>query len=230
MAVALILGGGEDAFTSSRDSRTGIVTALQKCWAPDYASALTSPALGCPDGITLPEWGTRKIAQDKAGRAAGYTVFVPYEGHPFPDDSGEFFEWEGSTTEDPVETHWNYEVLLANYNGREDSNGRGQWPKTLTDKSTGKSGRNKMHGVTSWPAPGAIWNHNWVTKTFPDSIVSTLGTITTTPPGNPPAMSGGRVWLLMRIRGRQRGNVWQMQTSYMLSGPNGYVPEMYQQV
>ena len=43
----------------------------------------------------------------------------------------------------------------------------------------------------------------------------------------PPGTTGGRNWLCVRVRGRQRGNIWQMSTSYAMSGPYGWVQEMY---
>jgi len=220
----LKLVAGSDSLTATRDPRLGIVAAKAKCYAPDLGTALFAPPLDI--GIAIPEWNPRAVNRIEAGDVAGYIVILSFEGHPEPDTAdGESFELEGTTSDDPIESHWNYEALLKNYKGSEDSNGRAHWKRTLID-SGGVSGRNRMHGVDAWAAPGLIWNHNWVSKTLPGDIVSELGAITS-PPGNPPSLSGNRNWLCIRCRARNRGNVWQVQQSFQLSGPGGFVPEMY---
>ena len=223
--IALTPQAGPESLTASRDPRLGIIAVKLKCWAPDFATALLSPALDI--GISIPEWNPRQITRREAGEAGGYDVVLSYEGQADPDKEGESFEVEGSTSDDAIESHWNYEVLLKNYKGTEDpSTGRAKWPKELTDDA-GAKGRNKMHGVESWRAPGLIWNHNWTARTLPSSIVDQLGTIALTLRGNPPGLSGGRNWLCVRVRAKFRGNVWQIQTSWELSGPYGWVEEMY---
>jgi hypothetical protein len=226
MAGTLIPEASEESLLITKDPRLGFISAVQRCWAPDRLTAVTALAPGIPDLGPLVEWNPRKIVRGKGGEEHGYYVTIGYEGHLDPGDGGESFELEGSTTDDPIETHWNYQVLLDNYKGKED-NGRAKWPKTLTD-SQGNTGRNKMHGVDSWPRPGEIWNHNWVSEGLPGSLIDNLGTLTYAPPGSPPELGGNRVWLCNRVRARERGNAWQIQVSYELSGPDGFVPEMYQ--
>jgi hypothetical protein len=222
----LTIQSGPGTFTLSRDVRLGIIAAKLKCHAEDLQTALFAPA---PDiGIQIPEWNPRTLDRMEAGDVAGFDVTLSYEGHPEPDKAeGESFEIEGATADDPIESHWNYEVLLKNYKGTEDaSSGRAKWPRTLTD-ANGQKGRNRMHGVESWPSPGLIWNHNFTKAKLPESLVQELGTVSTSIPGNPPPLSGGRNWLCIRVRGKNRGNIWQLQRSWQLSGPYGWVPEMF---
>ena len=229
------LQGGAGAFEISRDPRLGIVAAKLKVHAPDLLTALLAPA---PDiGIAIPEWNPRTISQREAGSAAGYDVGISYEGHPFPDEAdGEYFEMEGTTADEPIETHWNLDVLLANYPHRIDAaTQKITWNPQMTDGS-GQKGRSKMAGVESYPAPGLIWTRNWCAPSLPSSIIDDLGVIFNSLPGNPrklnnpPGLTGGRVWLCIRVRARQRGNLWQLAQSWQLSGPHGYVPEMYPRV
>ena len=228
----LIREAGENAFQSSRDPRLGIIAAKLKCHAVDYESALFAPALDI--GIAIPEWNPRQIVEDVAGVAAGYHVELSYEGHPEPDKADEeSFELEGTTADEPIESHWNFEVLLKNYgNGHKPDPATGHmvWPRSITDATTGEKGRNPMVGIESWAAPGLIWNHNFVASKLPETLVRQLGTIAETVPGDPPALSGNRSWICVRARGRNRGNIWQCQMSWQLSGPYGYVPEMYRVV
>lgn len=224
---ALTRQAGQNSFKLSRDPRLGIIAATLLCHADDLQTALFAAPLDI--GVPIPEWNPRVIEENEAGTDAGFHVTLSYEGHPAPDSAdGESFEVEGATSDDPIESHWNYEVLLNNYKGKEDSQtGRAKWPRKLTD-GNGQSARNKMHGVESWANPGMIWNHNYTKPRLPASLIRELGTISNSVPGNPPELSAGRQWLCLRIRGRERGNIWQIQQSWQLSGPYGAVPEMYQ--
>lgn len=219
--------GGPDALQSARDPKLGVVTAALKCWARDLSTALFSPA---PDiGISIPEWNPRQIVQRDAGIQAGYDVTISFEGHPDGDNAnGEFFEIEGSTAEEAIENHPNLDVLKKVYGPTSKQNNRIVFPETVSDKTTGGKGRNPMFGVDSWYYPSLIWSRNWVSKILPSEIVSELGTITNTPPGNPPQLSGNRNWLCIRATATFRGNIWQMKQSWQLSKPHGFVPEMYQ--
>ncbi|MEI9894741.1 MAG: hypothetical protein WDN28_12845 [Chthoniobacter sp.] len=76
--------------------------------------------------------------------------------------------------------------------------------------------------------PGLIWNHNWLSKLLPYSVVSDIGVLTGSVPGNPPELTGNRSWFCIRIRASQRGNIWQIQQSWQLTGPHGVAPELYQ--
>jgi hypothetical protein len=159
-------------------------------------------------------------------------VICTYAGHPAPEkaQNDESFELEGTTSDDPITSHWNFESLLALYGGsrKPDRNsGRIIWPEKLTPKGSSQAVRNPMFGVEAWAAPGLVWNHNFIAQELDGSIIKTLGTISRDVPGNPPELSGNRSWLCIRVRGSFRGNVWKMQRSWQLSGPGGFVPEMY---
>lgn len=227
MSTSLEFQSGQNSLTVSSHPRLGIVTAIALCHAPDLVTALNAPA---PDiGIAIPEWNPRQINRRPEGEQGGYDVIVSFEGHPDPDQGGESFELEGSASEDAIESHWNYQVLLKNYNGKEDANGNAHWPLTLKD-GNGNKARNKMHGVTSYYRPGLIWNRNFVSRVLPGSIVNDIGVLFSNVPGNPPSLSGDREWLCVRVRARNRGNVWEIQQSWELSGPYGVAPELYARV
>lgn len=220
----LTIQGGPNSFVLSRDPKLGVIGAKVLFHAPDLATAL----LPAPNiGVNIPEWNPRAVTRRASGTREGYDVLISYEGHPEPEKAKEeSFEVDGSTSENPIETHWNLEVLLKNYKGKFDANQRAKWPLNLTDES-GMKRKNRMHGVESWPEPGLVWNHNFVSQTLPENLIKTLGVITRNPPGNPPQLDEDRDWMVARIRATQRGNIWQIQVSYALSGPGGSVPEMY---
>jgi hypothetical protein len=224
-----IVQSGAGAFLMARDPRLGFVTATLKCWAPDAVTALYAPA---PDiGISIPEWNPRQISSRPAGDKEGFDVVISYEGHPDGDKaSAESFEVEGSTADEPIENHHDLQVLKKVYGPTKTQNGRILFPEMIKDKGTGQTAHNPMYGVESWVIPSIIWNRNWVSQTLPGDIVSDIGTITSSPPGNPPQLSGDRNWLCLRVRATFRGNVWQLQQSWELSKPHGFVPEMYRRV
>ena len=127
--------------------------------------------------------------------------------------------------------------MSRNGNGKkpDPQTGKMVWPKSLKD-SDGGEGRNPLAGVESWRVPGLIWTRNFVAPAVPAAMIQQLGTIFSTLPGNPtrlqnpPGLDGSRDWLAIRARGRQRGNIWQLASSYELSGPHGWVPEMYPRI
>ncbi len=227
----LISCNPDSALTGSMDKRLGIIAVKLACWAPDLRSALLAPAPEI-EVAGLVEWQPRTFARNKAGEQGGYDVQVTLEGHLVPEDANEeYYELEGSTKDEPIESHWNFDVILGTYGGGKQpdkSTGKMVWPRAVTT-SSGATGRNRMYGVESWSAPGLVYTRNWVSQGLPDSIVLELGTIFQTLPGNPVKinLNHNRDWLCVRIRGRQRGNIWQLASSYELSGPDGSVPEIY---
>lgn len=232
---ALELQAGQSSLDGSVDPKLGIVALKLKCWAPTLLAAILAPAPAI--GVGLVENQPRQFSRMPAGDEAGYEVSLTLEGHTQPDQAdGEEYSLEGTTSEDPIETHPEYQALLDLYNGTEDaSSGKAKWPKTISGGEQTFAGqpdgsapeqRNPMHGVEGYLVPGLTWTRKSVSRTLPYSIIRSLGTIDN-PPGNPPELSGNRNWLKIRARATFRGNVWQIEETWLLSGPDGWVPEMY---
>jgi hypothetical protein len=245
----LRLQGGADSLTGSRDPKLGIVAIKLKLWAETLADAINGPL---PDiGISgLVEYQPRTWTRNIAGDVGGYDVNATIEGHQTPDDAnGVEYSLEGTTSDDPIESHPDYQDLLTIYGGTEGADGKAKWDKILPDGSDAQSfeyvvpgfesfthsslevagttsRRNPMHGVESYLVPGLTWTRKSVTRILHEGLIRSLGTIDT-PPGHPPELSGNRNWLKIRIRGTFRGNIWQIEESWLLSGPDGWVPEMY---
>ena len=233
---ALTLQADEGSFDGSFDPKLGIVAIRLKCLAPDWRTAVTGTI---PDGFDeLVENAPRTFGRRKSGDQGGFDVMVSLEGHLTPDAAdGEEYGFEGATSEDPIETHPDYLALLEIYGGTEDENGKAKWPKTLSpasefedmtaiDGNDNVEKKNPMHGVESYLLPGATWVRKSVAKVFPVALIRALGTIDK-PGGNPPPLTGNRSWLKVRARATWRGNIWQIEEAWLLSGPEGWVPEMY---
>lgn len=222
--------GGKDAINGSKDPKLGLVAIAIQWHADTLEEAITGtiPSIGL-DGLV--ENQPRKFVGKAAGPAAGYDVTSVVEGHLTPtaaDD--EEFEINAATSEDKIETHPQYDLLLTAFDGTEDpQTHRGVWPRSYGNINyTGKAARNPMHGVDSYLVPGITWTRKWVAQSLKLSYIKALGTIDN-PPGNPPELDGNRSWLFVRITGTFRGNIWQFSASWLLSGPEGWIPEMYRQ-
>lgn len=217
---------GKDAVAGSKDPKLGLVAIAIQWHADTIEEAINGPipSIGL-DGLV--ENQPRKFSGRASGTVGGYDVTSTIEGHQTPTAAdGEEFEIQGTTSEDKIETHPDFELLLQNYEGteRDSQTGRAKWPKNLG----GFDVKNPMHGVEAYLVPGLVWTRKWVSTQLDLGYIRRLGTIDT-PPGNPPALDGNRNWLLVRITGTWRGNIWQFTAAWMLSGRDGWVPEMYRQ-
>lgn len=217
--------GGADSITGSLDPKLGLLAIRLRWWAPDLTTAINGAIPWSELGL-LRENQPRTFTRKAAGDVGGYEVTSTVEGHQSPSSAaGEEFEINASTSEDKIETHPDFQLLLDSYEGTEDSQtGRAKWPKTVGETED----PNPMHGVDAYLVPGITWTRKWVATQLELGYIKRLGTIDT-PPGNPPELDGNRNWLLVRITGTWRGNIWQFSASWLLSGPRGFVPEMYRQ-
>lgn len=222
---------GPDTLVASRDPVLKIVAARVKWRAPDSATALNAALpLVYSDGTeeawlaALTENKPRTITRSAAGNAAGYDVTSTLEGLENPGDLGaEEFELQGSTSEDKLETCETLDLVMDAYNGTIDpSTGRVKFPQQLDGE------RNPAHGVESFYAPGMVWVRKWTAAQLHPSLVARLGKIDA-PPGNPPELTGNENWLLVRLTGQKRGNIWQYTAHWLQSGPFGWLPEIYAQ-
>ena len=222
----LILQAGNDSITGSKDPKMGISAVRVKCWASDLQAAIYG---ACPDiGLDLLENQPRTFTRLVAGEQAGYDVTITLEGRRAGDEAGEKWTITGTTAEDPIESHPDYAVLLETYAGSEDAGtNRAKWPKTIGDNG----GRNPMHGVESYLVPGLVLTRKYTADAIPAELERGLGTIDTPPSPKNTAMkvhlSGKRDWLKIRATATERGNTIEIEESWLLSGPGGWVWEMY---
>lgn len=212
------------SFVGSLDPRLGLVALKIKWAAASLDEAINGPIPDFGGFAMLVENQPRTFERDPSGSDNRWYVTSTVEGHQTPTAAdGEEFEIQGTTSEDKIETHERYDVLLEVFGGTEDGQtGKAKWPKTL-----GETGElNPMHGVEAYLVPGLVWTRKWTAQKLDLGYIRRLGTIDN-PPGNPPELDGNRNWLLVRITGTWRGNIWQFSASWMLSGPRGFVKEMY---
>ena len=167
----------------------------------------------------------REFKQAESGR---WELTLYFDGHPDEDPKEpEEFELEGAIESSPIETHPNLATLLSHYEGSV-SNGKAVFQEELTEKDgNGEPFKNPMFGVEEWSSPGLVWTRHFISKLFPAQLISQLGKVTDTVPGNPPKLWGKRTWILERISSVYRGNVWKISMSWRMSGPGGVILEMF---
>jgi hypothetical protein len=143
----------------------------------------------------------------------------------------EEYEIDGSTSEDPIESHHFIDTLMLRYT-HEIRDGRIIWAIKMTD-SSGKEVRSPMAGYEGYLNPGLIWTQHQLHSELPSDLLEALGAIDD-PPGEPPPLPNPRAdlparnWLQIRVIARKRGNIWQVSKSWQASGSGGWNVDVYE--
>lgn len=169
----------------------------------------------------------RSLKEDRDG---SYLVTFQFDGvdDPGKADGREDYSLEGTTSEDPIESHPEIQTLIDKYSGEVDDDGKVKFPISI--EANGKPIPNPLYGIKSYMVPGLVWTRSFLATSFPDDLARQLGAIGTPPSGNgqsPPRLSGKRDWIMVRLRADWRGNIWRGAESWMVSGENGATPDVY---
>ncbi|MEQ1861998.1 MAG: hypothetical protein ABMA13_18930 [Chthoniobacteraceae bacterium] len=218
-------------------SETGIASVD----VPIYVASLLEALTVLPNlGIGLP-YRSRAFAQEDDGT---FKVTLHFEG--LSDDAADneeekvTFELDTSMAEDPIQTHPFFDKLKSRYGWDATKE---QFSETLPDDaqqaalSAGAQGskakKNPMFGVESWLVVGAVFRKTYAARIIPASILRGIGTIVSRPPGieqfKIPNPARKRNWLKLAPKIKRRGNAVEITEEYMLSGPNGWLADMYGQ-
>jgi hypothetical protein len=215
-------GGGVD--------KLGVITAEQ-VWEVESEAACLSLDKAHPLNIPV---SFRQWRNQSHGK---WHVTLTFEGVDNVSKAAgkEEYEIEGTTGEDPIESHWDIARLLELYpydTARAESDGRIVWKLKMPDPNSGVEVRNPLAGYEAFLNPGLTWTQNKLYSELPADLLDGLGCIET-PQGNPPQRPSPpnglayRNWLKTRSIGRKRGNIWQVTRSWTLSGPGGWNAEVY---
>jgi hypothetical protein len=141
--------------------------------------------------------------------------------------------------EDPIQTHPFFDTLKTRYAW---DAAKEQFAETLPESSgeqTALSGsgkkpkKNPMFGVDNWLVVGAVFRKTYAAKAIPATILRGIGTIVDKPPGieqfKIPGAAKKRNWLKMAPKIKRKGNAVEITEEYMLSGPNGWLRDVYGQ-
>ena len=168
-------------------------------------------------------------------------VMVHYAGFQASrDDEGVSAEAEFtltlSTSEEPIETHPRYDDL-SDFDVREATELARNPPKSRDGKKvlepkTDESDPLKLElyndlrkGLESYREPRVTWTKRWVSDQRPEDL-NRIGEIDT-PEGDPPAVAQGRDWLNAGLTSLERGDVFENELSWELSGRGGWDERYY---
>jgi len=204
-----------------------------------------------------PEAGIPCVSVERAYEATqGRAIYTyTYEGtdvsYQFDDARDATFELDVTMSEDPIQTHPNFPALKKKYGWNAEKRqflevmpkadkpgGAFDSPLTIGGGLTGtlgnskkKSTRSPLYGVTSYLAIGAVFTKTYARRAVPGNVLQGIGAIVGSPPGisafEIPFPTGKRNWLKIAPRMRRRGNTIQISESWMLSGPNGWIRDIY---
>ena len=215
-------------------SETGIATVEVPVFVDTLAEALTV----LPDlGIGLP-YRSRNFSQEDEGT---FKVVLHFEGvtFDFSDDDKVTFELDTSMAEDPIQTHPFFDTLKTRYGW---DAVKEQFAETLPEtggQQTALSGtgkkikKNPLFGVENWLVVGAVFRKTYAARVIPSGILRGIGTIVDKPPGieqfKIPSAAKKRNWLKLAPKIKRKGNAVEITEEYMLSGPNGWIKDVYGQ-
>ena len=214
-------GGAQD--------RLGVI-AEEQIWEVDDAATCISHQPKSDFNIPILD---RQWRQQAHGQ---WHVTIKFEGvsDVASADGKEVYDGDSGDSEDAIETFPGIWTLVNKYPPAANSptpDGRILWSQTMDDGS-GNQVPNPMFGVDSYKVSMPTWTQRKLYASLPNELYANIDKIFTTPPGNPPPPptdSDGvqRNWLLVRVVPRQRGNIWEVASTWQMSGPGGCNPDIY---
>lgn len=167
-------------------------------------------------------------------------MIVHYAGYQ-PGEDGESEEAEYtlslSTSEEPIETHPRYDAL-SDFDIMEAVELARNPPKSADGKKVREvdtSGWDALKvelyqdiqaGLEAYREPRVTWTKRWVSDQRPQNL-NAIGEIDT-PEGSPPPVAAGRNWLNAGMTSRERGEVFENEITWELSGRGGWNTRYYQ--
>ena len=191
-----------------------------------------------PQPFGLPVVG----AKGQMGLNGVFIITFDYEGidqkaEPSPQDEVTF-ELDTTMSEDPIETHPKFSELKKIYGWNQDDrrfaemiSGTGQGATALS--SGGQQRSSPLFGTDSWLVVGALFRKTYASKAYPPALLQGIGTITKAPPGigqfKLPPLGKLRNWLKLAPKVKLRGNCLEISEEWMMSGPRGWIEDVYSQ-
>jgi hypothetical protein len=140
-----------------------------------------------------------------------------------------------SLSEEPILTHHRYkdlpeaevEALKAIVDGKDkDDGGAAYKDKVKSDR--GKEALKKiLRGQSSYYSPKVTWRESWTRDNeVKNSELNKIGEVAN-PDGNPPALSGGRTWLLNGVSQTHEGKSFRIEREWLASDPGGWDEDIY---
>ncbi|MEQ1862332.1 MAG: hypothetical protein ABMA13_20630 [Chthoniobacteraceae bacterium] len=225
--VPMRLNGGQHG-GSFRKSKTGAIvhTVPWEVYSlEDCESFIPSPP---PLGLPITD---RNASESETG---SWILMLTYEGlvgegttDPDDDANALDLELDGSMSQDTLKSNPNWKKIAAKFGWNSTAE---EFPEDMPKSGSGTPARNLLHGSDSYLAVGAIFRCSFVSRTVPDSVLAKVGEIFAIPPQfNHLGIRqiAGRNWLKLTPKIDRRGNAAHVTLEYMMSGPNGWVRDVY---
>ncbi len=222
----------------ARKDRAGMWTGSQKyhCKENELASLLPRQGSVHPkmDFMALDEVEF-EIMQEGLVIVTGHYAGASFGGGAggVPEDE---FSLEISTSEEPIQTHFRYESetaediveaveLATNPPLEDDGKSVAEIDQTGWSALKVELYDDVRKGIESYREPRVSWTRRWVSQSKPTGL-NEIGKIGT-PDGDPPAIAAGRNWLNMGMRSVQRGEIFENEVTWELSGRGGWLARYY---
>lgn len=151
------------------------------------------------------------------------------------DESNLVVEFSGQMNEEDIRTHPNFEAIAKKYQW--DPN-KEEFPRYLTGtsasglKASRSSGRrlNPAYGGSAFLSPGGCLTVQFAARSVPGYVAKDIGTVIQNPPGLSKlnlSLNTKRDWLKLVPDISDRGNIFQITMTYLLSGPKGFLKDVY---
>lgn len=198
----------------------------------------------------MPEIGRDIQAQNMGSDGAPFVVTVQYQGYsnedggsPETEKDTENWSCDFDFSEEPLQSHPNWENIKKTYGGVVDDQGDVTFPPKLPNgSSAAKSGlgaaniitssdRNPLYGQKTYLKLRARVSRSWSSRTLPKELLLNVGRIVNEIPDAPTALTeldiGGRDWLSTPPKIKQNGDVWGLTQEWLLSDFGGWPEEVY---
>jgi hypothetical protein len=145
----------------------------------------------------------------------------------------ERIELDLASAEDPIESFKDFAALRKKYGGTltEGNAGSVIWPEKIKGDD-GTQIQNKLFGTSHYLNPGAVLRITRVVLSFDPAVLRNMGKIDF-PDINDAQwelikdLPDDRNWLKKSVRTNIRGNVIELTLEWLLSGPGGYITDIY---
>jgi hypothetical protein len=184
-----------------------------------------------------PRFGNMLLSKRDGQRGdPGYwNVTYTFEGFLDEEPEEPTYELVGSLSQEPIETHPDFATVIAGTpaspkNGaifvdpesRKQSEATNAVFKEFSNNPD--PGKKTKARVDSYLEPSVEWRETKFQRTRPNSVTS-LGNIQE-PAGSPPTLSP-RDWIVWSYSYVRRGALYQVTTTWRMSGRNGWDPDIY---
>lgn len=179
-------------------------------------------------------------------RVGGYRAEIRYEGggpgepvvfEPRGDEQIAVYAFDAADAQVPITSHPNFQALADKYAWVQDEGFARYYDPESGDAETGLRGAdgpeaegrpNPLYRVDSYNQIGGVVTKTVVREQVPANLLQGVGGIEK--PDIPPHLLPGvkdRNFLKMTPRWRKRGNVVEIRFAWIMSGPGGWNPDVY---